>query len=55
MNATALAPIVANVAGTSPELHGDTGVVEQDDFAVLGETIGHRRIPMVHGAGDSAG
>src|SRR5216683_2938290 len=31
---------------------GDTGVVEQDHFAVLGETVGHRRIPMVHGAGE---
>ena len=27
------------------------GVVEQDHFAVLGETVDHRRIPMVHGAG----
>src|ERR1700733_164391 len=27
------------------------GVVEQDDFAIFGETIGHRRIPVVHRAG----
>src|SRR5882762_6578748 len=30
---------------------GYAGVVEQDDFAI-GETIGHGRIPMVHGAGE---
>jgi hypothetical protein len=29
-----------------------TGVVEQDDFAVPGETVSHCRIPMVHGAGE---
>jgi hypothetical protein len=25
-------------------------IVEQNDFALFGEAIGHRRIPMVHGA-----
>src|SRR5258707_794099 len=28
------------------------GVVDQDHFAVLGNAVGHRRIPMVHGAGE---
>src|SRR5260370_38068296 len=27
---------------------GDAGIVEQDDFAVLGEDVGHQRVPMVH-------
>jgi hypothetical protein len=31
---------------------GCTGVVEQNDFAILGETVGHCRTPMVHGAGE---
>ena len=29
----------------------DAGVVEQDDFPLFGEAVGHRRIPMVHRAG----
>jgi hypothetical protein len=31
---------------------GNSGIVEQDDLAVLGETIRHSRVPMVHGAGE---
>jgi hypothetical protein len=36
-----------HLAGT----RGDAGIVEQDHVPVFGETIGHRRIPMVHRAG----
>jgi hypothetical protein len=31
---------------------GDAGIVEQNDLSLLRETIGDRRIPMVHGAGE---
>jgi hypothetical protein len=31
---------------------GDAGIVEQDDLAVLGETICHSRVPIVHRAGE---
>src|SRR6267143_4734966 len=31
---------------------GDAGIVEQDDFAVPGEAVGHQRVPMVHGAAE---
>src|SRR6266478_103655 len=37
-----------HLAGTAR----DAGIVEQDDFAVLGEAVGHQRVPMVHGAGE---
>ena len=30
----------------------DTGIVEQDDFAGLGETISHSRVPIVHRASE---
>jgi hypothetical protein len=29
---------------------GDAGIVEQNDLAVLGETVGRRRVPVVHRA-----
>ena len=50
MKAMALAPICAKVSGTSPELLGHAGIVEQNDFALLGKTVGHRRVPMIHRA-----
>jgi len=28
----------------------DAGIIEQNDFALVRESVGHRRIPMVHGA-----
>ena len=30
---------------------GDAGVVEKDDFSLISEAIGDRRIPVVHSAG----
>ena len=29
----------------------NAGIVKQDHFPAFGETIGHSRVPMVHGAG----
>ncbi len=29
---------------------GDAGVVEQDHFSILGQAVGHRRVPVIHGA-----
>ena len=36
-----------HLAGTG----GDAGIVEQNHLPAFGETIGHRRVPMVHGPG----
>src|SRR5437588_12996612 len=30
---------------------GYAGIVEQNHFAVLGKSVGHRRIPVIHGSG----
>ena len=30
---------------------GVAGVVKQNHFAVLGKSVGHRRIPVIHGSG----
>ena len=30
----------------------DAGIVEQDDLAILGEAVRHRRVPMIHRAGE---
>ena len=31
---------------------GYAGVVEEDHLTVLGQTVRHRRVPVVHGAGE---
>src|SRR5262249_31111697 len=40
-----LSESAGNLAGAS----GAADIVEQNDFVLSGEAIGHRRIPMVHG------
>jgi hypothetical protein len=30
----------------------DAGIVEQNDFAITGESVGHQRVPVVHGTGE---
>jgi hypothetical protein len=52
MNVTALAPRLRDCGRHFAGGAGYAGVVEQDDFAAVGEAVGHCRVPMVHGAGE---
>jgi hypothetical protein len=37
----------------SPPGPGDAGIVEQDDFTIMGEIVGDLRIPIVHVADEA--
>ena len=52
MKAIALVAMAAMVAGVSPELAPIPALSNKDDFALLRQPVGHRRIPMVHGAAE---
>ena len=51
IKAIAPSPSPGSSSGFCPTL-ADAGIVEQDHFALLGEAVGHRRIPMVHRASE---